>query len=857
MASYQQNYDAQSYQTNPYQLPTQQIIGAIQQRNQYWDSGASNLKNAYQNYLGLQLTRGDNQEHLNQLMQGVNENLQKVSKTDLSIGENYGQALNIFDPIVKDSNIMGDNAITKHYQQELSTAQNYRTKDNGKEYSETNVRDLTNHLSDFARDPNASNWRQYYASRSFYTPYTDVAAEVRQVGKDFKPDIKSLSTPLYTDPKTGQITTNYSGGGLGSMTGRMLNETDKSIIASQYRAFMDAHLSDKAKNQLAIEGRVKYHDNIGALAQDYSSYNQDKINTYKNEISRINAQFKGATPDEQSSYNDQINRYQAQIKELGLQNTKMAGGDFSNITPYKDQIAGSLHTNNYIDYLSKASAQRNIDIKYTPDQVWNTMYKESNENNRFNIAKQTQWDIAQLNNDTKLEVAGLKMSGKFGANFNGVPTYGVSDNTHNESFGVDEYTKIRNQSDTDFKKATDALNGKIKEDYGVDVSDPKLPADQRDAATQKFLNDPRNSYDVKEYYKAAQKKTYDQMTFQAIDDFVNNKIKTENPNAFNYRQNIINGINQGQTLSLTPLDNNGQKVNMTLSADDVRKLVNGTHPNMRLGTAIQSSSSFTGPGMGSAPTQYNERVINFNGRQYKYNYGVIGQSLNKLEEGSQQLDEVKAGILNQQINRISGIEKIWQNDKNPYYNAAHNIIKGVVAGSSSEMKPEDLILTDKDAKGGVYFKVQGDPHIDMKDVRNKVEAAGGRYVKAEDKYYLPGDKFGFITNQPSFSDDRLSSAQRLVDFKTNAEPNGRFSLPAMSFGNRNFGFKVDVQNGQPVYRVTDPYSGASYGKGRDNVPFSTLQDAAQFANSLGNFTQEQYINYARTIGNVPTYQQPQ
>src|ERR1700749_160113 len=128
MASYQQGNDYQTYQVNPYQLPTQQIIQAIGTRNQYWDSAASSLKNAYQNYLGLDLTRADNHQRLDQLMQGVNDNLKQVSKTDLSLGENYGKAMNIFDPIIKDDNIMGDNAITKHYKQELATAQGYRIK---------------------------------------------------------------------------------------------------------------------------------------------------------------------------------------------------------------------------------------------------------------------------------------------------------------------------------------------------------------------------------------------------------------------------------------------------------------------------------------------------------------------------------------------------------------------------------------------------------------------------------------------------------------------------------------------------------------------------------------------------------
>src|SRR5580704_993208 len=170
MASYQQNYDPQSYVTTPYQLPIQAMTQALQTRNDYWDSAASNLRNVYQNYLGLQLSRSDNQQTLNGLMENVTDNLKQASKTDLSIGDNYGKAMAIFNPITQNSNIMGDNSITKHYQQEMATAQLYRQQNGGKAYSDTNVRDLTNHLEDFVKDPNASNWRQYYANRAYYTP---------------------------------------------------------------------------------------------------------------------------------------------------------------------------------------------------------------------------------------------------------------------------------------------------------------------------------------------------------------------------------------------------------------------------------------------------------------------------------------------------------------------------------------------------------------------------------------------------------------------------------------------------------------------------------------------------------------
>lgn len=846
MASYEQQYDPQSYVTSPYQLPVQQIMQAVQTRNMYWDSAASNLRNTYQNYLGLDLTRADNHDQLNNLMQGVTQNLQQVSKTDLSLGENYGKAMNIFSPILQNDNIMGDNAITKHYKNELTVAQNYRTKDNGKEYSDTNVRDLTNHLEDFARDPNASNWRQHYATRAYYTPYTDVGAEVRQVGKDFKPDIKSMTTPMYIDQNGQPYTKDSKGKPIQS--GYMLNETDKSIISSQYRAFMDAHLSDKAKNQLSIEGRVKYHDNIGALAQDYSNYNQDKINTYKNEVERIQGQVAGSngTPAQKEAASQQINNYQAAIKELNLQNTKMAGGDYSTIQPIKDQLAGNLYTNNYIDYLSKASAQRNIDIKYTPDQTWKTMFQEDQENKRFDIAKQTQLDIAEGRNRTQLMIHG--MLGLNGQGLPGIPGYGVSDDTHNESFGVDEFTKLQKASQDEFGKASDQLAKTIKNDTGVDINDPKVSETQRNSARDAYLEKNKDSYDVKQYNVAAQKKQIDDASFKSINDWVDNNIKTNNPDIYNKTNNILNSINSNKTFYLSSLDGKGEGSNVTLTPTEMKAMLSGSSSKYVLGTGQQ----MVGNDRMKIPQTVN--TISYNGKQYRFSDPFLNDTLKQLGESRVDLTNKRSDLLNQQINRISGIENIFENDKNPYYNAAHQIIERAVAGGKSDIKPSDIMITNKDNQGGLYFKVQGSQNINQSDIQNKVEAAGGRYVKAEDKYYLPGRHFGQLTLNNQFTDPRLQSLQRMVDFRSSASPNDILNTPSVTFGNRNFQFKVDIQDGHPSYRIIDPYSGAKFGSTTDGVPYTTLQDAAARAQFLGNLSTEQYLNLVRTVGGVADYQ---
>lgn len=842
MASYQQNYDAQSYQVNPYQAPAQEMVQAIQQRQNYWDSAATSIKGAYQNYLNLDLTRQDNHDELNNLMTGVNQQLKQVTQTDLSLGENYGKALSIFDPIIKNDNIMGDNAITRHYKDQFQAAQQYRIKDNGKGYSDTNVRDLSNHLQDFANDPNAANWRQHYSQRAFYTPAYDVAAETRQIDKDFKPDVTQLSSPMYLDAN-GKPTTKG-----GTPSGYMLNQTDKSTVASQYRAFLDAHLSDKAKDQLAIDGRVKYHGNIGALAQDYQAHNQEKIDYYSKELKDLNGRLPGATDDQKDAYRSQINNYQAMVDELKLENTKMHAGDLSNLTPYKDQIASSLYTNQFTDYLSKASARKDIDIKYTPDGVWKTMLHESDENNRFNIARETQLEIARERNETTLSIHGMKM----GANgpLTGIAGYGVSDHSNDENFSADKYAEMRNQSAKDFKFSVDQFNQKIASDKGIDPTDTKIPIETRNAAVTAWMADPRNKADVAQYNAAAAKKGSEDQLFSAVDDFVNKSVSKTNPDAFNYKQTILNGITQSKTLPLSSLDMTGNQTQINMSPQDIKDMINGTSTKYTLGTGKQMYKS----GNDRMGVEKDVRTINYNGTQYRFSNGDLENTLDKLDQGAKDLTEAKNKVLAQNMNRVMGMESLYQDDKNPYYKAVHNLTARTVMGSDEKIKPDDIIVTDKDRFGNIYFKVQADKSVKENEVKTRVEAEGGKYIKGDDKFMLPGSKFGDLTNSRRFTDPKLDPVQSLVDFRSAATPNDRFNTAPQTWGNRNFQFKVDIENGHPSYRVVDPYSGAQFGRSDSGEAFTTLEDAAAAANLLGNLPTDDYTNKIRTVGGVPGYQ---
>lgn len=861
MASYQQPNDYQTYQVNPYQAPSQEMVQAIATRQNYWDSAATSVKNAYQNYLNLDLSRQDNHERLNQLMTGVNQQLKQVSQTDLSLGENYGKALSIFDPITKDDNIMGDNAITKFYKDQFSTAQQYRIKDNGKGYSDTNVRDLNNHLQDFVNDPNAANWRQHYSQRAFYTPYYDTSAEIRQIDKDFKPSVLSSTAPVRIDAN-GQMVT--SGG---TQSGYMLSQTDKSVVASQYRAFLTAHLSDKAKDQLSIEGRVKYHDNIGALAQDYTEHNQDKVNYFNDQIKDLNGRIAGATDDQKDAFRGQINNYQAMVKELTLENTKMRTGDFSNLTPYKNQIASQLYTDSYVDYLSKASARKDIDVKYTPDQVWKTMYQEDNENKRFNVADKTKRDIATWNNNTKLEIAGLRLNGLNTPGLSGIPDYAFADKSNNSKFSRDEFDKMQTSSATDFSSSVDTINRKILSDKGVDVTDTKVPQATRDAAFESWMNDPRNKSDVDQYKMAAGKRSSEQQTFGAINDFLDQTLKTKFPTIYNGKQSVVDKINSGDTIQLTDTSNDKpdptgygslfrsspDKTTLNLSAGDIKSILSGNHPNISL-TTRQVPVGPGGPG--GTPSVANQPVLNYKGNQYTFSTGShFAKDIGDLNQSGTDYLNKRNELLAQNITRIMGIEHLYQNDKNPYYNAARNIAtRQLSGGNSGVIKNDDIEISDKDRFGNVYVKVQGDAKANMSEIKTKAEALGGKYIESMDAIQLPGKLFGNITKGNSFDDPRLSSIQTLVDFRANSKPNDIFKTAPQMWGSKNFQFKVDVQDGHPSYKILDPNTGAIFGSTIKGDAFATLQEAAATAQQLGDLPDQYYTNQVRTIGGVPGYQ---
>lgn len=837
MASYQQAPDYQTYLTNPYQLPTQQIVQAIQTRNMYWDSAASMLKNSYQNYLNLSLLNPQNKEKLDGLMQGVQDQLKKASQTDLSLGENYGKALSIFDPIIKDQNIMGDHALANHYEQQMSVMNSLRLQNGGKQYSETNMRDLENAASDFARD-NPNNWRQHYNNRQFATPYTDYSAELRQLDKDFKPDITQLTKPLYIDPTTGQP---VKSGGVSS--GYMISETDKSILASQYRAYLNSRLSENAKNQMALEGRVRYHDSNDALAYDYGNQLGQQINSKRMQAEELKGQIATAPAGVKDVYNDKLRQVEGDINDLTLSKTKLDAKDYSDLIPYKRQISGQVYTNQFLDYASQAAARKDISINYKQDDVWKNRFIQEQENNRFNIGKQFALEEGDRNRQAAMDRALIKAGLKGGASsLLGDALYDQAGPNNNESFGEDKLNELKQESAAKYQQASDNLESAIRASTpGFD----SLSDAAKNSARNEFMNKPYNSAIVNSYKEAASLKDSDDEVFKAMDDYVNKKIQQQYPEAFNVRQRLANTITKPETVILS--DELGRSHNITLSPDDLKKVILQTNPNVRLeqndgNLVMGANGEFTPSGKGT--------MLNVNGKSYQFRNQTLQQIIPKIKQGEDDFADKRKQILNQDITKIVGIRPVIADEKNPVYRSISNVVTGRISGGDSgDIQDKDVRITDVDDQGNVYFTLQGDK-VNQKAVMKKVQADGGNYIEGRDAYYLPSKFFGDLSGEKHYNDPRMENIARLVRFRSFGEKFSMFNTPSAKWGNRPFQFRVTAIDGHPSYQIYDPDSGAVFSKDDKGNPIATLESAASYASMLGNLDASTYVKLAQTVGGV-------
>lgn len=499
----------QIQQLPPYLANTSAILNTFNTKVQYWAYGAARVKSAYDRYLGMDLTRDDNRMKLKEFMKGANEQMKKAAHMDLSVGDNQVEALGIFDPLVNgqtefSKDILGDNAVTSHYKSQLATAESYRTKDNGKEYSDTNVAYLTQHLNDFANERTSGTWRNYYNARRFYTPYYDYHKEVKELMDDFKP-----STMIRSTPTKGAL--------------YLHNVEDKSTTQAEALKYINANLSDKARQQMRIEGNVAWHgrdnDLVKSVAADwgadvarYQSYANDleaKIRVSKDPIEKANMLA------EQSLVNKRVSNIQDNL-------TKFAKGDYSEIMNNKDSYANKLYSDNLLSGIASGYVRTDFNEKYVPDQAAIQTMLESGRNSRFAIEQTNMINENALDRANALKIAEMRADATkkntVGSAYFGIPDSGdlqttvplTEDNKSNAELStstLDADKQIQNETQQQiYSTFHDRLvsAGKINKADNVDLQH-KIVDEQINAIDkvyQKYLADPRTANNARELVDA-------------------------------------------------------------------------------------------------------------------------------------------------------------------------------------------------------------------------------------------------------------------------------------------------------------------------------------------------------------------
>lgn len=262
----------------PVIAPADQILGAFNTRQSLFGIGASQVKSAASSYNQMQLSNPQNQQQLDGLLQQSNKDLKSASLRDLSVGDNQQQALSVFDPILKDQDIMGDHALTQSWGNARSQAESSRMTNGGKGYNSDAVRAINNQQAWFARS-DKSSWRQFYNAKETYSPYYDQQAETEKLEKGFKTDV------IQKEEQNGAY---------------IVTTKNSSWYKDKWQQYFEANASPQLKAQVATKARADYYQNVltmpkDKLVQTYTDQRNDildkQIATYSGNIANIGVQL--------------------------------------------------------------------------------------------------------------------------------------------------------------------------------------------------------------------------------------------------------------------------------------------------------------------------------------------------------------------------------------------------------------------------------------------------------------------------------------------------------------------------------------------------------------------------------------
>lgn len=827
MATYTQGVDPQSFAMTPYQLPVNQIIQAVATRNAYWDAGASRLKNMYGQISGMGLTLEQNKQELNKLMKGVDAGLNQAVHSDLSIAPNVSDAMKVFDPVVRNENINGDRAITSHYQKQMQIAESARTNNGGKEWSPVNVKDVMIGLDKFAKSGDPNLWREHYAQRRSYTPYVDVQAEIQELRSKFKPSVMAK-----TEPSVGKD---------GKLSGLYLTSTiDKSETSEQWKAYLSANLSDKARNQLAINGRVAFYEREPELIQAYGDYTQKQIDTLTKQRQILSGAQIGTkdklTPEMKDLYDKQLGELDNQIQSLQKEKNKLDSGDPSTLADNQDGIAALVYSDNYLSNVARSLQNTNIQVDIKPDAAAIAYMKEQYADNRLALTLNSKERIAEAQlqmERLRLAAAGDKDKDNpenFIKLVPGLMNAGPDDNK-------DLSLKMYEDKLTQYKQNADnALTTFYDYMENIRPGFHKLTPLERQSAIQSWVENNRND-EVYRRFKDAhdiynnQKAVKDQIVDEATED-----AKRNFPSIFKAdvkAPDVTLGVINQRT---------GRAETIKISGDEVKNITLGISKKYRTIQQPTTSTSGGSPllGTNSGTSAGSDGVIEVDGGTYRVplqEFAKLNQATNSIREITGGKSDKVAEAVNSKVTESLYVNKI-QGDQYKQTN--------LIRARQDFAREFDLSKDEYEGTTvygvnqlGTYYNLNVDKDkrsFTDEQLKKIIESKGGKVTTLEGHtlYFMPHEAgTGALDNY--YSNPKIRPIEAYFEWKKTKASHGAYKSPAaINYDPNNigeaFGFQMILDNGTAKYAPIHKNTGKQIRRG--GTLFNSLQEAVQYLDTI-------------------------
>jgi hypothetical protein len=368
---------------------------ALTQSQGQYDQGYASLRNRKDNLMNSELTNAENRKFRNTEYTKISKDMQRLASTDLSKAENVKAGVSLFDPIVKDQELMHDIAITKHARSEMARAKaavNSIDPEVRKRYNQESVELMGLRLTDLSNAKRGKGEIQNVRPEN-YVPKENIPSYLSKAATEQELEIigTEQSGMYLVKTKNGQAAevpfTEWAQAQISGAFDAQFRVSSELRTEKSIRGLMaeEGITRDDAQRQLGNELKTSIIEAGERGARDVQA-SKERLIQRKSQHEAIPESDR--TQQEQMDLQDiedqltQVGKYQKNQNE-NLEDLKTKEADFfgQNLAHYTKEQIKSNTTSSWARNYSTLTSERTV----TEDKVKMTMFKEDQSNARLMV----------------------------------------------------------------------------------------------------------------------------------------------------------------------------------------------------------------------------------------------------------------------------------------------------------------------------------------------------------------------------------------------------------------------------------------------------------------------------------------